>query len=75
MGSRAGEVTILSLTQPAQYHVTFGQRRMSERESTEALLSTYEVDKYMGLMGLDIPNTPLQTQGGSGGSEALSLSK
>jgi len=32
---------------------------MSERESTEALLSTYEVDRYMGLMGLDIPNTPL----------------
>ena len=48
---------------------------MSERESTEALLSTYEVDRYMGLMGLDIPNTPLQTQDGSGGSEALSLSK
>ena len=55
--------------------VTFGQRRMSERESAEALLSTYEVDRYMGLMGLDITNTPLQTQGGSGGSEALSLTK
>ena len=57
------------------WFVTFGQRRMSERESTEALLSTYEVDRYMGLMGLDITNTPLQTQGESGGSEALSLSK
>ena len=40
--------------------VTFGQRRMRERESTEALLSTYEVDRYMGLMGLDIPNTPFK---------------
>jgi len=40
-------------------HVTFGQRRMSERESTEALLSTYEVDRCMGLMGLDIPNSTM----------------
>jgi len=31
----------------------FGQRRMGEIESTEALQSTYEVDRYMDL---DIPN-------------------
>jgi len=46
---------------------------MSEEKRAVALLCTYEEVRYMGHMGLDIPNTPLQTQGGSGGSEALSL--
>ena len=49
---------------------------MSECEKPESAVAVvvYKV-VHMGLWALIILNTPLQTQGGGGGLEALSLSK
>jgi len=76
-GAATGRVVaqIETLSSGTMLPLDSGEKNERERERAVALLCTYEEIRYMGHMGLDIPNTPLQTQGGSGGSEALSLSK